>query len=305
VQVKTGSSAAALPQHLTAQILQHVLQQQRLSQCAVACKAWAAAAAAATVHVEYSPTAATLTEFEQWVNQHAGQLLTLKVLTSDRFEYDHELLLPLNSLGQLQVLHLQGLMLLNSDDEISAENSSSSSNGRVDPTQQAAAAAAPLPRLQQLHLENVELASIGGLLQLTQSQALVSVRLHSITFAGREKPSSFGGLIYKNTAVTKQLVQGVSRLLQQLPQRLQVFEIPDFPIPGGALINIAAMEVSGYLLCALGGFHRVGSCQAVQSPRAQQLWGSHIQRRSCCEAAGAGYCTPAAAELPQRPLQVR
>ena len=228
-------------------------QQQRLSQCALACKAWAAAAAAATVHVEYSPTAATLTEFEQWVNQHAGQLLTLEVLTSDRFAFDHELLLPLNSLGQLQVLHLKGLVLLNSDDDYLAENSSSS-NSRVDPTPQAAAAAAPLPRLQQLHLENVELASIGRLLQLTQSQALVSVRLQAITFAGREKPSSFGGLIYKTTAVLKQLVQGVSRLLQQLPPRLRVLEMLGFPIPGGAMQRIAAMEVSGAYLPRISMF---------------------------------------------------
>jgi hypothetical protein len=47
-----GSNLAALPTTLLAEVLQHVPQQQRLTQCALVCTAWAPAAAQATVHVE-------------------------------------------------------------------------------------------------------------------------------------------------------------------------------------------------------------------------------------------------------------
>jgi hypothetical protein len=269
---------------LTARILQNVPQQQRLSDCALACKAWATAAAAATVHVEYSPTGATLPAFHAWVNQHAGQIITLQVDCADRYDYAHELLLPLNSLEQLQQLHLKGLKLNHLADTPSVDDSSNSSSMDVDrvtkdstpheeaaaaaplppelqqlqldvplgegsrsggdTTLAAAAAAAALPRLQQLHLEDVELASIDSLLQLTQSQALVSVRLRFITFTGPERPSSSSsGLTYGDTVVMQQMVEGVSRLLQQLPRRLGVLEMSGFPIPEGAVQQIAAMEV--------------------------------------------------------------
>jgi hypothetical protein len=264
-QINTDSRAASLPQALTAQILQHVPQQQRLSNVPWH-KAWATAAAAATVHVEYSPTAATLPVFQAWLKQHAGQILTLNVHTSQSDNYDHTLLLPVSSLRQLQLLHAKGLGLHNSDDTFSADNTSTGSNGDPTPvaegtalqtaaadrtcaaplprlsgegssssssrgdtlvargtTPQAAAAAAaavPLPRLQQLYLKTVELGSINSLLQLTQSQALISVQLHSISLAEPFRaPSSFsGGLLSKSATAMRQLELGVSHMLQQLPQ---------------------------------------------------------------------------------------
>jgi hypothetical protein len=287
---------------LAAQILQHVPQQQRLSHCALACKAWATAAAAATVYVEYSPTAATLPAFESWLQQHAGQILTLKVDCADRYNYEHELLLPVNTMGQLQQLHLKGVIVNSSEDNPSASADGTSNRSMdVDPvadytTQQAAAAAAAvptlqqlqleglavkgssgsssrgdspiaeathpkpaaaaadvlLPRLQQLYLEDIELGSISTLVQLTQSQGLVSVRLQYITFTGPERPSSGAGLNYKDATVMQRIVEGVSHMLQQLPRRVKVLEMPGFPVPAGALQHIAAMEVSGSEVLGLG-----------------------------------------------------
>jgi hypothetical protein len=99
--------SSVLPEALTAQILQHVPQQQRLKQCALVCKAWAAAATEVTVHVEGSldnmPPGA-LAALESWLVKHGGQLESLKLCGGTNL-----LQLPLDKLGKLQRLQLERL----------------------------------------------------------------------------------------------------------------------------------------------------------------------------------------------------
>lgn len=64
---------------LTSQVLRHVPQQQRLTHCALVCRAWASAAAVATIHVERELTASTQSAIQDWLQQHAGQLLSLQL----------------------------------------------------------------------------------------------------------------------------------------------------------------------------------------------------------------------------------
>lgn len=68
-----------LPVVLPAQVLAHVPQQQRLTQCALVCRAWSSAAASVTVHVQCMLTAATALAFQAWLLQHAGQLRALQL----------------------------------------------------------------------------------------------------------------------------------------------------------------------------------------------------------------------------------
>ena len=142
MQAPTYSSADALPQALTAQILQHVPQQQRLSQCALACKAWATAAAAATVHVQYTPNYSTITDFNDWLEQHAGQLLSLRVTSETEAEYD--IVLPWEGFPKLQQLHLKGVKLrelLARADSNSDSSSGSDSDSEVHQAKTATATA--------------------------------------------------------------------------------------------------------------------------------------------------------------------
>jgi hypothetical protein len=53
LQAPRGAACAAMSTTLLAEVLQHVPQQQRLTQCALVSSAWATAAAQATVHLEF------------------------------------------------------------------------------------------------------------------------------------------------------------------------------------------------------------------------------------------------------------
>jgi hypothetical protein len=102
--------AAALPEALTAQILQHVPQQQRLQQCALACKSWATAAALATVHVEQElqVQSQAIPSLERWLQKYAGHLESLQLSHSRRgSDVDYELQLPWSKLAKLQRLQLE------------------------------------------------------------------------------------------------------------------------------------------------------------------------------------------------------
>jgi hypothetical protein len=92
---------------LLAEVLQHVPQQQRLSQCALVNTSWAPAAAQATVHVAGMVKPAAVEGLQSWLSAHAGQVLSIKL----RGSRHQALQLPLDKLTQLQHLQLNGFRL--------------------------------------------------------------------------------------------------------------------------------------------------------------------------------------------------
>ena len=96
-------------------------QQQRLQQCALACRAWASAAALATAHVEqkFEPDQ-DISAFNGWLQQHAGQVESLQ-LSNGRWG-EHGLQLPWAKLAKLQRLQLEGFKLLLPGEEDSSRS---------------------------------------------------------------------------------------------------------------------------------------------------------------------------------------
>lgn len=72
-----------LPAAVLVEVLQHVPLSERLSSCALVCRAWAAASAAATVELEIDLAPAQFPSFQSFVRQHSMQLLALKVSLPD------------------------------------------------------------------------------------------------------------------------------------------------------------------------------------------------------------------------------
>jgi hypothetical protein len=229
------SITAVLPEALTAQILQHVPQQQRLQQCALVCKAWASAAAVATVHVEqkYKP-AQTIPAIGSWLRQHAAQLESLQLSYRGRQRQPQ---LPWAKLAKLQRLQLWGFAL-----SLPGERDSSGSGSSGEDTRSPAPLL--LPSLQHLELVGVELISVSSLLQLAASApGLTSLKIDHISFAQVQFDS--GALNPFTDGIDKAGVQQVAaampRLLQQL-LRLAVLELPGIPMSAAAMQQLGCMQ---------------------------------------------------------------
>lgn len=240
-----SSAAAALPEVLLAQILQHVELPSRLTICAGVSKAWASAAALATVHLEHMLTEPAIPVFERWLEQHAGQLLSMQL--SSRFN-DRPLQLLVHKLCKLQQLQLRFLHVRlpgegdggtqppaatpgvssNRDDDSAGAGSSS------------AAAVPSLPRLQHLQLSSVQLFSVNSLMQLTQSPQLSSVEVSDLRLVQPEWLAAYGDS--NSAAAVQQLAEAMPRFLQQLPPQLQRLELTGMPISDAAVQQLGAMQ---------------------------------------------------------------
>jgi hypothetical protein len=115
-QIATPSQ---LPEHVVAQVLRHVDLQQRLAFCSLVCRAWRAAAAAATsgvaVNTNKDGSQLKLQRLEQWLITHGAAVTQLTVEHAyqlmDRLSTKAELRLPFASLSRLQGLQLHGCQL--------------------------------------------------------------------------------------------------------------------------------------------------------------------------------------------------
>jgi hypothetical protein len=233
-------SVTALPDALTAQILQHVPQQQRLQQCALVCKAWASAAALATAHVEqkFKPDQ-DISAFEGWLQQHAGQFESLQ-LSNGRWGEKHDLQLPWAKLAQLQHLQLEGFNIkLPGEEESSGSTPSAGAGPSSSSSGEGTHTPAPLllPCLQHLQLSGVELSSISSLLQLAGAAQLTSLRTNDISFAQFD----YGTSNDNSKAAVQQLAAAIPGLLQQLP-RVAVLELPGFPMSAAAMQQLGCMQ---------------------------------------------------------------
>jgi hypothetical protein len=273
-----------------------VPQQQRLQQCALACKAWASAATLATVHVELKLQAEAkgqaIPVLEIWLQQHAGQVeslqLTLTSTSMGDMVYDpqlsysdrtaqHELQLPWAKLSKLQRLQLEGFKLTLPGEEDSqgatsgagagagaATSSSSSSRGNSSGGK-GIHTPAPLllPSLQYLELSKVQLVSSSSLLQLARAPGLTSLKISDISFLRLQYCSQVGQDFYNKEPAIQQLAAAIAVLLQQLP-RLAVLELPRMPMSAAAMQRLGAMQ--GLQEVRLGRVVHMPMCELQHLP---------------------------------------
>lgn len=242
--------AGALPAALWAEILQHVPQQHRLTQCALVCKGWSGAAALATVHVKQEFKAGAgagavpaLAAFQTWLSQHAGQLLSLQLSMDEESEdYDipYRLQLPLSRLTRLHRLELQNFKVQLPGEDGSSGSGLGAVSGDSNVPNSRQAAPSSLPSLQHLELFQVQLVSVDSLLQLTRAPQLKSLIATCVEFADVDfssNPCSYG----TTDAGVQQVAAAIPRLLQQLPL-LSVLNLPNIPFTDAAVQQAAAMQ---------------------------------------------------------------
>jgi hypothetical protein len=151
-----ASQFSKLPPALLAHILQLLPQRKRLTSCASVCKSWAEAAAAATIKLDASfARRRRVSALEPWLEQHAGQLVSLKVRA--RYYKAAPFHLPFFKLQQLSRLDLEGVKVLQNP----AADSGSSNTG----------AAPGLGKLREVKLHRCKF-SHDALLQLAQLSAV-------------------------------------------------------------------------------------------------------------------------------------
>jgi hypothetical protein len=111
------SSVPQLPQELVSQVLRNVGVRRRLASCSLVCKAWRAAAAAATSRVSLC-----LERFElnlgpavdslgQWLAAHGAGVTNIRIF-GDASTSDVAVQLPYPTLTQLQQLHIHNCCLV-------------------------------------------------------------------------------------------------------------------------------------------------------------------------------------------------
>lgn len=193
-----------LPTALLARVLERVPTQHRLSQCALVCQHFAAAAAIATSSISICSRRccyySTCTErdcipssklplLQAWVEQHAGQL------TSISYCGKHQLQLPCAGLLQLVSLELEGQMLLQEDSASTSTHAAGGTStgaagmllrsGKKKSVGQCSSTPMQqlLPKLQRLELSRCELSSVQPLEQLSRLTSLTSLNLGSLTLA--------------------------------------------------------------------------------------------------------------------------
>lgn len=197
------------------------------------CRAWASAAASATVQRTLTATARA---FQAWLLQHAGQLRTLQLSSGSDGAARPSLVLPLVELQQLQRLELQRLSVqLQGKDgcEVGQQLGSLSLNDSSQATE-----GLPLRSLQHLQLSHVELWDTSSLLQLTHAPQLTSLVTDCLGFPRL----GFSGyhVISTPPATVQRVAAAFPAILQQLP-RLSVLELPGLPVTDAALQHVTAM----------------------------------------------------------------
>jgi hypothetical protein len=106
---------AALPDDALAQVLRWVPQQQRLSQCAIVCRAWRTAAAAATVDIQTVPASNLKAAqcFHTWLLRHGGSVKALTISRPGTSQRSQQIALPLKQLHGVTFLWATNADILN------------------------------------------------------------------------------------------------------------------------------------------------------------------------------------------------
>lgn len=241
----TADPFAQLPGSALSLILQFVPLQQRLTQCALVCSSWSAAAVLATVCVEHKLQGTAIQSCEAWLQQYGKQLQSLALAAASYTCNTPQLQLPWAELKRLQKLHLSKYRL-----QLPAGTAEACTTTRSPNSGSAA--------LQELALHDCTLSSASCLLQLGHGQK-------HLTRLGLDRPF-MRGLEHAKTdvryrAVLKQLQAVMEALLQQLPQ-LSVLQLKHIDIGPAAVQHLSAMTRLQDLTLHLG--HSMdGSCLRV------------------------------------------
>lgn len=261
-----------LPEAVIASILQQVLPLRARLQCAVVCKAWAAAVLSTTADFAAELSSCIRWEHVQdWLEQHAGQVSTISF--SHHGHSKQLLQLPCARLSRLQKLHVDSMTMrlqdtglqhsssstaLNLQDAILSEAFSRScalvsphdSAARSAPQHTAAqaahgAAAVParpvlalLPKLQRLELFSCA-ASLQDILLLSQATGLTSLNLYNTTVTADSTSTA--------PAIEEQLTAAMSAVLQGLTDLSE--------------LGISLMGFSQHALCPISRMQGLQSLQ--------------------------------------------
>jgi hypothetical protein len=200
------SQFSRLPQTLLIRILQLLPQRERLTSCALVCKSWAEAAAAATVEVDVPAVARAehtherIAAFQPWLEQHAGQLVSLRVPQPvDSWTWTNSVKRPFLHLPSCQLQQLSRLELerLEVCLKPTASSSSTSSGGSYTAT------VPMLAKLQELRLHMCKY-SRSTLLQLAQLSGVTKLVLNE------SREMSDGP--FSHPEAVKHLLQGLPNL---------------------------------------------------------------------------------------------
>jgi hypothetical protein len=261
-----------LPEAVIASILQQVLPLRARLQCALVCKAWAAAIVATTADLDAELSSCIRWEHVQdWLEQHAGQVSTISF--SHHGHSKQPLQLPGARLSKLQKLHVDSMTMclqdtgpqhtspstaLNLQDSILSEafsrscvlvstrdSAAGSASQHVPAGAALGAAAAPagpvlalLPKLQRLELFSCA-ASLQDILLLSQATGLTSLNLYNTTVTADSTSTS--------PAIEEQLTVAMSAVLQGLT--------------GLSELGISLMGFSQHALCPISRMQGLQSLQ--------------------------------------------
>jgi hypothetical protein len=319
------------PEAVLDTIFQHIPLKQRLSCCAVVCRAWAAAASTATAHLNSPVSASNTQALQSWIDRQAGQLASIILRNSD-YDYYHAIPtieLHCSKLTQLQKLVVSSLINLHLHTGQPIRNTRSSRRSGI------STSTLLLPRLRDLQLLGCSFP-LQHLKQLSKLTALASLYLgtaevlqtpYSQRLASEDAVQSALSVVLSQTRALRKLTYGVNNLMWhraqhpalrhlsnmqelqslQILQRCPAFEtfLPHLPRSITALV-ISDTEVAGELQAAtrLTGLRHLELDNAELDPIFLLSWPSlqHLQLSSIlltCEAGGhGGAAAPPAAALP-------
>jgi hypothetical protein len=117
---------AALPIDTVAHVLRWVPQQQRLCQCAMVCRAWRTAAAAATVDIQTVPASNLKAAqcFHKWLLRHGGSVQALTLNRTGTSQRSQQIALPLKQLHGVSFVWATNADILDDeeDDSLISDN---------------------------------------------------------------------------------------------------------------------------------------------------------------------------------------
>jgi len=280
-----GSSLPFLPMKVIEVILQHVPLTERLTACALVCKAWADAAASLSVHVEHQVRPEYLSAFIPWLEQHGHRLCSLQLQSSYGLSEQLPLLQLPPSLQRLDCLHLKKLSLA-----LPAPQHSTAAGGSLAAARTASGAAgavALLPRLRELKLQSCSVDALDSIVRLTAASSITRLELGCVRFLDLA-----GDTLYSAGWPMESLLrvqEAVSEMLQQLPD-LRVLRLNHALLCPAAVQQVSAMPCLRELSIEMP-YHSIDGaaaslpstlswCVASRSRRPLMTW-SKPSRPSC------------------------
>jgi hypothetical protein len=235
-------------------ILQHVPLKERLTRCALVCRAWAAAAAAAPAVLEVRlQDKKHCQQLQDWVGKHAGVLagLTVDLWREDAFDWVAPLLqLPLPKFLQLHSLHLGSIKVQLAVQGVVTRSSAKRQRGSSLTGASSSASSVStvgdcivLPQLQQLRLGGCHLT-----VQLA-AQLLSATTLTHLNWGAVHLYSSSN---WRRDLTQEQVFTAMWQWLQQLPKLSSLRLEESLPLPASLTAVITLQHLQRFGMGAWG-----------------------------------------------------